>query len=375
MTDQMKLEHGGIGWCRYTSNPLRARNKKTGKMGWSCIKINPLCTFCYSASLNNRWGTQDDFTKPGMEAVEHVLDEIELGRWLALQERIERKGHFCSHCSHQKADHTTDLGEGSFGCDKCECDAFQSGPCFMFPFDMTDWFGEWVPFEWLDKIFAHMALCPDVIFQTLTKRPARAVEYFNHINDLGTTKHRVGSLMRVIDPKRKQKYLPYMTQGFPGWPLPNVHFGVSAGTTATCEQLISLLRKVPAVMHWVSVEPLLDSCERGYAGSGNSAILCGHCGEHGRVLSPDAFGTPAKDRTPEMYFACPVCDGVKIGGVVIGCESGASRRPMKWEWAERIAKDCKAAGVKVWMKQGGDPVSKEFEDFPPSLRVREWSKR
>ena len=43
---------------------------------------------------------------------------------------------------------------------------------------MSDLFHESVPFEWIDKVFAVMALCPQHTFQVLTKRPARMAEYF-----------------------------------------------------------------------------------------------------------------------------------------------------------------------------------------------------
>src|SRR5690606_22056971 len=44
--------------------------------------------------------------------------------------------------------------------------------------DMTDVFGEWVPDELLDRLFAVFALRPDVTFQILTKRPERMRTYF-----------------------------------------------------------------------------------------------------------------------------------------------------------------------------------------------------
>ena len=94
-----------------------------------------------------------------------------------------------------------------------------------------------------------------------------------------------------------------------------------------------------------------------------SAVLCRACGDTGKSL--DMQG---------QYRKCPICGGAKIDQVVIGGESGASFRPMEISWAEKIAADCKAAGVKVWMKQlSGNPPAKELKDFPESLRVREWT--
>src|SRR5579885_1145834 len=50
-------------------------------------------------------------------------------------------------------------------------------PQRVFVNSMSDLFHENVPDEWIDKIFAVMALCPQHIFQVLTKRPERMRKY------------------------------------------------------------------------------------------------------------------------------------------------------------------------------------------------------
>lgn len=47
---------------------------------------------------------------------------------------------------------------------------------------MSDLFHKEVPFEFIDKVFAVMALCPQHTFQILTKRPERMAEYFHTYN-------------------------------------------------------------------------------------------------------------------------------------------------------------------------------------------------
>jgi protein gp37 len=44
---------------------------------------------------------------------------------------------------------------------------------------MSDLFHEGVPFEFVDKVFAVMALTPQHTYQILTKRPERMAEYLN----------------------------------------------------------------------------------------------------------------------------------------------------------------------------------------------------
>ena len=46
-------------------------------------------------------------------------------------------------------------------------------PRRIFVNSMSDLFHENVPDEWIDQVFAVMALCPQHVFQVLTKRPER----------------------------------------------------------------------------------------------------------------------------------------------------------------------------------------------------------
>jgi len=51
-------------------------------------------------------------------------------------------------------------------------------PTTYFVNSMSDLFHEAVPFDFIDKVFAVMALCPQHTMQCLTKRPERMAEYF-----------------------------------------------------------------------------------------------------------------------------------------------------------------------------------------------------
>jgi protein gp37 len=50
-------------------------------------------------------------------------------------------------------------------------------PTTYFVNSMGDLFHEDCPDEWIDKVFAVMALCPQHTFQVLTKRAARMRDY------------------------------------------------------------------------------------------------------------------------------------------------------------------------------------------------------
>jgi protein gp37 len=93
------------------------------------------------------------------------------------------------------------------------------------------------------------------------------------------------------------------------WPLPNVWLGVSVEDQQRAEERIPYLLKTPAVVRFLSVEPMLGPMD----------------------LSPW------------------LSDG--IGWVIIGCESGPGARPMKESWAATIIEQCARAGVPCFYKQ------------------------
>jgi len=62
-----------------------------------------------------------------------------------------------------------------------------------------------------------------------------------------------------------------------------------------------------------------------------------------------------------------------VDWVVLGCESGPNRRPCKLEWMIDIVRQCKSAGVSVFVKQVNinGRVSHDMSEWPEELRVRE----
>src|ERR1700749_4070382 len=131
MGDKTKIE-----WTDATWNPIRARNKSNGKMGWFCIHKSAGCAGCYAESMNTRLGTGIDF-KPGhLKDVEIFVDE----KMLTMPLRWKR-------------------------------------PRMIFVCSMTDLFADFVPDEFVDQMFAVMALAPQHTFQVLTKRARRQRDY------------------------------------------------------------------------------------------------------------------------------------------------------------------------------------------------------
>ena len=65
--------------------------------------------------------------------------------------------------------------------------------------------------------------------------------------------------------------------------------------------------------------------------------------------------------------------------VVVGCESGANRRPCRIEWIESIVNQCREVSVPVFVKQiclSSGKFTNKIEEFPKHLQIRQvpWTK-
>lgn len=221
--------------------------------------------------------------------------------------------------------------------------------------EWNDLFHEDVPFEFIDQVFAIMALCPRHVFQVLTKRPERLLSYLYS--------ERTGPILSAMmhrDPSRD----------WSGWPLPNVYLGVSVENQDTADRRIPLLLRTPSVVRFVSYEPALG-------------------------------GVTFRSEWLRGYDDGPV---PRIDWIIIGGESGPNARPFNLQWARDVIAQCKAAGVACFVKQLGarpyeserqpiagykcnepaagslqhrmltlrDPNGGDPEEWPEDLRVREF---
>ncbi|MFA6310638.1 MAG: phage Gp37/Gp68 family protein [Sterolibacterium sp.] len=168
-----------------------------------------------------------------------------------------------------------------------------------------DLFHEGVPDEWLDRVFAMMALCPQHTFQVLTKRPARMLAYLTK------------SEMEIRDAIKYSEFAPAMR-----WPLPNVHLGVSIEDQPTADERVQQLLQTPAAVRWVSAEPLLGAVD----------------------LRPYL----------DWSFANADMSRPDVDWVVVGGESGTNARPMHPDWVRSLRDQCAAADVAFLFKQWGE---------------------
>jgi protein gp37 len=237
-------------------------------------------------------------------------------------------------------------------------------PRMIFVCAHGDLFHEDVPDEWIDRVFAVMALAPQHTFQVLTKRAARMRAYLSGVTCDGARRFNVayaaGRLMEDGDNAHD-------TVVNASWPLPNVWLGVSAEDQARANERIPDLLSTPASIRFVSAEPLLGAIDFSQIAAGIHDDFK-DCGGHPDPAYPidsvvwgryDALRGEywSTTRTPdgvvhgkheELGFTTPSLDWVIVGG-----ESGPGARPMHPDWARSIRGQCAAAGVPFFFKQWG----------------------
>ena len=67
------------GTVGMTWNPIRARNKETGRTGTFCTHASTGCLNCYAEAIGKRFGTGLAFNVPNLKKIDFFLDEKILG--------------------------------------------------------------------------------------------------------------------------------------------------------------------------------------------------------------------------------------------------------------------------------------------------------
>ena len=233
-------------------------------------------------------------------------------------------------------------------------------PTTYFVNSMSDLFHEDCPDEWIDRVFAVMALCPQHTFQLLTKRAERMRSYFDDVEDRAM---RIGcALGDMLDGDwiwKEGKQYRAQIEGFISLahgmtpddqffsreeflPLPNVWLGVSAERQQEADERIPLLLQTPAAIRFVSAEPLLGQIDP-------TRIQIPRT--YGSFLF-DALRGAGRDHHGEPFVSD--MDGSHLDWIIVGGESGMGARPMHPQWARDIRDQCKAAAVAFFFKQWGE---------------------
>lgn len=244
-------------------------------------------------------------------------------------------------------------------------------PRMIFVCAHGDLFHEDVPDEWIDRVFAVIALAPQHTFQVLTKRTKRMRRYFAHDGGFGRWGY-IEACAREIISRRSGRIAQGLTLAhFGGSNLPNVWLGTSIEDQATADARIPDLLDTPAALRFVSAEPLLGPVDLTHIQDGVDDDFS-DCGGHPDPHYPiDSVGWGRTDALTGYYWSTTQTpDGVvdraneqvviyqpTIDWVICGGESGPHARPMHPDWARSLRDQCVAAGVPFFFKQWGEWVS------------------
>ncbi len=266
----------GASW-----NPIQALVAPPASMsertliGHHCEHVSKGCIGCYAEGINLRLGTKLAFKAQNRKTPVILLNEEVLRQ--PLRWRRPRRVFVCS---------------------------------------MTDLFGDWVKDEWIAAIFAVMALARQHTFIILTKRPERMRQWL--IANQGQLDLVDAAMDRIAPAFWHDREL----QDVGGWPLSNVWAGVSAEDQPTADQRIPILLESPAVVRWVSLEPLIGpidllSVQRPVGRCWLDWVVVGGASKGMRDVEP------------------PIC---------------------KVAWVRALQEQCNSAGVDFFLKQWGEWV-------------------
>lgn len=199
-------------------------------------------------------------------------------------------------------------------------------PAKVFVNSLADLFHKDVPGDYIAQVFAVMAATPRHTFQLLTKRHGRMRSLLN--SDAFLTA--VGRHWMFNDA------IPDDC-AWPGWPLPNVHLGVSVESQRWADIRIPALCETPAAVRFLSCEPMLGPVEIPF-----EIRHPGGCG----------CGVPGGCDAECFRSAGPASE--RIHWVICGGESGAGARPMHPGWARSLRDQCQEFEVPFFFKQWGE---------------------
>lgn len=227
------------------------------------------------------------------------------------------------------------------------------------------------------RLFHLMHMTPSLDWLLLTKRPEFAREWLE------------GSAIQGL------------------WPCDNVWLGTSVENQDQADKRIPILLQTPAKVRFLSVEPLLGPVDLDFPQNNcDQPSPESECPDCGGDVACEGEGWRCVEHSG-MHIGCGwKSDGwndepdarPSIDWVIIGGESGPHARPCDLAWIRSIVRQCRAAGVPVFVKQMGsnlagywldpdgpgdgicyhsekwklrDPHGADPAEWPADLRVRE----
>jgi protein gp37 len=272
-------ENSSIEWTTHTFNPWRG-----------CQKVSDGCKNCYAETLSKRnprvlgeWGPNG---ARSIAAKSYWQQPVKWNR--AAEKAGERRRVFCASLA----------------------DVFEAREELNVP---------------RYRLFRLINETPHLDWLLLTKRPQNILVQIEQAFEDGSgtndeTQFMLGNWLAGIAP-------------------PNVWLGTSVENQQAADERIPELLKVPAVMRFLSCEPL---------------------------LGPIEFSDVTRRADCVAMLGKPALTG--ISWVIVGGESGPNARPCDVEWIRSLVEQCRAAGVPCFVKQLGAQSTLDYYCEDDGLR-------
>jgi protein gp37 len=341
-------DHSAIEWTDATWNPTVG-----------CDKVSAGCTHCYA--ITQAYRLEHGFKQPAYQGLTRKLPDGSVN-WTGVVRTLP---------------------------ERLTVPLQWHKPARIFFDSMSDLFHEDVPDEFIDRVFAVMALTPWHTYQILTKRPARLLEYMTRLvqgpwagrmfrdGQPDTDVHRrvrdaMVNTFSMCSADVLNRASHWQEERCPGgdgfmrqWPLPRVWLGTSVEDQRAADERIPLLLQTPAAVRFLSAEPLLGPIDLRYW------LHYPPCPQHpGEVAA--GWGHLECDCRPYQ-----VKRGDGISWLIAGGESGPNYRPMDLDWARSLRDQCTSAGVAYFFKQIGGRThasggrlldGRTWDQFPEPVR-------
>jgi len=294
----------GISWTDATWNPIRG-----------CSRVSAGCVNCYAERTAAR------FAGPGMP-------------YAGLIKMTGRGDPRWSGVVRMVPDHLADPLRWR-------------KPRRIFVNSMSDLFHDALTNEQIAAVFGVMAAAPHHTFQVLTKRARRMREWFAWLDDasadFGPPRAEVCGIHAV------NHCVDIDSAGLPHvWPLPNVWLGVSVENQAAADERIPELLKTPAVVRFLSCEPLIGPLvlNAHLWREPTNAELSKH------LDGPGPRSAALSVRRRDLHW------------IIAGCESGRGARPCDVAWLRSLRDHSDRAGVAFFLKQAVSPRGSMADGVP-----------
>lgn len=243
--------------------------------------------------------------------------------------------------------------------------------CFIV--SMGDLFHKDVPYEFIDRVLAVVAMTPHIRYVILTKRIMRALSY---LLSPGTPDHILDQMielrnwsvyrgprnfdgMDIVTQRDDPSDTLYRNNDWRlNWPLRNLVLGCSPCNQETADHDIPRLLAAPAAVRCISAEPLLGPIDISQLHVLDDAMQ--------RYLD-------GLNGTTESTAKTDVSSQARIDWVIAGGESGPDARPSHPDWFRSLRDQCIELNIPFFFKQWG-------KHAPPGTGPRildgvEWNQR